>query len=143
MPEADRKERLLDLAKQEAEKSRLGQQKGFEDLWQSATTMLTSYSDETYVSSEYARELSGAKAQAIDVERVSDDPPERVQGWLATVSDGALQQLDLNLLLGLLQVEHDAAQWGRYRAAYGHRHRAADAGRRGPGGALTRVRHRA
>ena len=112
VPEADRKERLLDLAKQEAEKSRLGQQKGFEDLWQSATTMLTSYSDETYVSSEYARELSGAKAQAIDVERVSDDPPERVQGWLATVSDGALQQLDLNLLLGLLQVEHDAAQWG-------------------------------
>ena len=111
VPEADRKERLLDLAKQEAEKSRLGQQKGFEDLWQSAATMLTSYSDETYVSSEYARELSGAKAQAIDVERVSDDPPERVQGWLATVSDGALQQLDLNLLLGLLQVEHEAAPW--------------------------------
>ena len=111
VPEADRKERLLDLAKQEAEKSRLGQEKGFEDLWQSAADMLTSYSDETYVSSEYARELSGSKAQALDVERVSDDPPERVQGWLATVSDDALRQLDLNLLLGLLQVEPDATPW--------------------------------
>ena len=111
VPEADRKERLLDLAKQEAEKSRLGQEKGFEDLWRSAATMLTSYSDETYVSSDYARELSGAKAHAIDVDRVSDDPPERVQGWLATVSDDALRQLDLNLLLDLLQVEPDAARW--------------------------------
>ena len=111
VPEIDRKERLLDLAKQEAEKSRLGQDEGFENLWQSAATMLTSYSDETYVSSEYARELSGAKAQALDVERVSDDPPERIQGWLSTVSDGALRQLDLDLLLGLLQVEHDAVPW--------------------------------
>ena len=42
VPEIDRKERLLDLAKQEAEKSRLGQDKGFEDLWHSAATMLTS-----------------------------------------------------------------------------------------------------
>ena len=80
VPEADRKERLLDLAKQEAEKSRLGQENGFEDLWQSAATMLTSYSDETYVSSEYARELSGTKAQAADVERVSDDPPRTRPG---------------------------------------------------------------
>ena len=111
VPEVDRKERLLDLAKQEAEKSRLGQDTAFEDLWRSAATMLTSYSDETYVSSDYARELSGAKAQAIDVERVSDDPPERVQGWLATVSDDALRQLDLNLLLDLLQVEPDAERW--------------------------------
>ena len=111
VPDVDRKERLLDLAKQEAEKSRLGQETGFEALWQSAATMLTSYSDEQYVSSEYAHELSGAKAHAIDVERVSDDPPERVQGWLATVSDGALRQLDLHLLLDLLQIEHDTAAW--------------------------------
>ena len=111
VPELDGKERLLDLAKQEAEQGPLGQQSGFEDLWQSATSMLTSYSDETYVSSDYARELSGAKAQAVDVERVSDDPPERIQRWLGTVDDDALRQLDLSLLLDLLQVEDDAALW--------------------------------
>jgi hypothetical protein len=111
VPEADRKERLLNLAKQEAEKSRLGDEKGFEDLWRSAASMLTSYTDDQYVSSEYAQELSDTKAHAIDVERVSDDPPERVQGWLATVSDDALPQLDLHLLLDLLQVESDATPW--------------------------------
>ena len=111
VPDVGWKERLLDIAKQEAKESQLGQESGFEDLWHSVSTMLTSYSDETYVSSEYARELSGTKAQAIDVERVADDPPERVQGWLATVSDGALRQLDLSLLLDLLKVEPDAAAW--------------------------------
>jgi hypothetical protein len=111
VPEADRKERLLDLAKQEADKSRLGQEQGFEEIWQSAVTMLTSYSDETYVSSEYARELSGTKTAAIDVERVSDDPPERIQTWLASVADDALRQLDLALLQDLLQVEDDPEMW--------------------------------
>ena len=111
VPEADRKERLLDLAKQEAGKSRLGQEQGFEEIWESAVTMLTAYSDETYVSPEYARELSGTKSAAIDVERASDDPPERIQAWLASVSDDALRQLDLTLLQDLLQVEDDPEMW--------------------------------
>lgn len=111
VPEVDRKERLLDLAKEKVEQSPLGLEAGFGDLWTSAAEMLASYSDETYVSADYARELSATKTQAVDVERVSDDPPERIQTWLATVSDGALRQLDLNLLLDLLQVEGDAAPW--------------------------------
>jgi len=111
VPELDRKERLLDLAKAEAGESPLGQEAGFDDLWQSAASMLTSYSDKGYVSDEYARELSGARNQAIDVERVSDDPPDRVQGWLATVADAALRQLDLDLLLDLVRIEDDPAQW--------------------------------
>jgi hypothetical protein len=73
--------------------------------------MLTSYSDERYVSSDYARELSGARKQAIDVERVSDDPAERIQGWLATISDVAVRQLDFQLLLDLLKVEKDPMWW--------------------------------
>lgn len=111
VPEIDRKERLLDVAKQEAEQSPLGQQSGFEDLWASAANMLASYSDETYVSASYARELSSAKTQAVDVERVSDDPPERIKEWLSTIGDDALRQLDFSLLLDLLKVEDDAAPW--------------------------------
>ena len=111
VPEADRKEQLLDLAKQEADKGRLGQHEGFEEMWQSAVTMLTSYSDESFVSSEYARELSGTRTTAIDVERVSDDPPERVQAWLASVSADALGQLDLALLQDVLRVEDDPETW--------------------------------
>jgi HEAT repeat protein/PBS lyase HEAT-like repeat-containing protein len=112
VPEIDRKERVLDLAKQEAEQSPLGQQSGFEDLWSAASNMLATYSDETYVSAAYARELSGAKTQAVDVERVSDDPPERIQEWLSTVDkDEVLRQLDFNLLVDLLEVEDEAAPW--------------------------------
>ena len=111
VPETDRKERILDVAKQEAEQSPLGQQSGFEDLWASAANMLASYSDETYVSAAYGRELSSARTQAVDVERVSDDPPERIQEWLSTVGDVEVRQLDFNLLLDLLQIEHDAALW--------------------------------
>jgi HEAT repeat protein len=111
VPELERKERLLDLAKDEAAQSTLGSESGFDNLWESAASMLTSYSDESYVSNEYARELSGAKGHAIDVERVSDDPPERVQVWLSTVSDPALRQLDQDLLLDLLRIEEDPAKW--------------------------------
>ena len=111
VPELDRKERLLTVAREEAAETPLGKESGFEDLWQSAAQMLTSYSDEPYVSEEYARELSGARRQAIDVERVSDDPPERIQGWLSTLSDTAVKELDLQLLLDLLQVEDDPLAW--------------------------------
>ena len=111
VPGLERKERLLDLAKSEAEASPLGQEDAFEQLWESAASMLTSYSDKNYVSADYGRELSGARTQALDVERVSDDPPERVEAWLSTVSDGAVRQLDLSLLLDLLTIEIDPARW--------------------------------
>lgn len=112
VPEMDRKERLLDLAKEEAAESPLGQQPGFEDLWQSAHQMLTSYSDARYVSAEYARELSSARSHAVDVERVSDDPPDRIQGWRSTVSDHAVKELDLRLVFDLLSVELEPVPWG-------------------------------
>lgn len=112
VPEMDRKERLLDLAKEEAADSALGQQPGFDDLWQSAHQMLTSYSDARYVSADYARELTGARSHAIEVERVSDDPPERVQTWLSTVADRAIKDLDLLLVIDLLAIEHQPAPWG-------------------------------
>ncbi|OFW03138.1 MAG: hypothetical protein A3I61_01150 [Acidobacteria bacterium RIFCSPLOWO2_02_FULL_68_18] len=112
VPEIDRKERLLDLAKEEAAESSLGRDSGFEELWQSAHQMLTSYSDERFVSTEYARELSNARKQAIDVERVSDDPPERIQGWIDTVAEPAVKELDYRLVLDLLAVEQEPAPWG-------------------------------
>ena len=111
VPEHERKERLLDLAGEAARNSELGQEAGFEQLWQGAADMLRSYSDKTYVSDDYGREPSGARTQAIEVERVSDDPPERVQQWLSTVSDDAVKQLDLSLLLDLLRIEADVSLW--------------------------------
>jgi hypothetical protein len=111
VPEAERKGRILELAHDEAQQSELGQDQGFEQLWQGAADMLTSYTDASFVSDEYGKELTAARSQALEVERVSDDPPERVQAWVATVSEPALQDLDLNLLRDLLRIEHDPSLW--------------------------------
>jgi HEAT repeat protein len=111
VPELERKERLLDLAKVVAQQSPLGKESGFDNLWQGAAELLTSYSDESFVSEEYARELSSSRAQAIEVERVSDDPPERLQTWLASVSESAVRELDVALIQDLLSIEDDAPAW--------------------------------
>ena len=111
VPEVERKERLLDLAKETAEQTPLGAESGFDNLWEGAKDMLMSYSDKSFVSEEYGRELSGTRSQAIEVERVSDDPPERVQVWLASVADAAVRELDLALIHDLLRIENDAPIW--------------------------------
>jgi HEAT repeat protein len=111
VPEVERKARLLDLAKVVAQQTPLGKETEFESLWKGAATLLTSYSDESFVSEEYGRELSSSRAQALEVERVSDDPPERIQTWLASVSDGAVRELDIALIQDLLRIEHDPASW--------------------------------
>jgi hypothetical protein len=111
VPDEERRESLVALAGSEVADTPLGRETSFQDLWQRATEMLLSYRDEKFVSSEYARELSTSREQAIDVERVSDDPPERVAAWLASVTDAEIRGLDLALLLDLLQVEEDPDNW--------------------------------
>jgi HEAT repeat protein len=111
VPDADRQRQLLSLAQTDVAASELGQEAAFQDLWQKVESMLTSYSDEKFVSDAYARELSGARARAVDVEAASDDPPDRVAGWLATVADASLRSLDSLLLTDLLRIEEDGARW--------------------------------
>jgi hypothetical protein len=116
VPDGERKDRLLELAEMAARQTDVGKDSGFDELWKSAADMLTSYSDEKFVSDEYARELTAARTQAVEVERVADDPPERVQQWVATVSDAAVRQLDLSLLLDLARIEDDPKEWEQLAA---------------------------
>ena len=111
VPEHDRQRQLLALAEQEVEQSPLGNEASFDELWSNVEGMLTSYSDAAYVSSDYGRELSSARTRAVDVERISDDPPERMAVWLGTVNDVALRTLDHQLLIDLLSIEEDALRW--------------------------------
>ena len=83
----------------------------FESVWTSSTKMLMTYSDEKFVSEGYARELTTAKTQAVDVERIGDDPPARIRAWLSTVSDGEMRALEQQLILDLLQIETRADAW--------------------------------
>src|SRR4051812_8490991 len=111
VPDADRQRQLLALAEPDVAASDLGHEAAFQDLWQKVEAMLTSYSDEKFVSDAYAKELSGARARAVDVEATSDDPPERVAGWLGTVTDAELRTLDRKLLTDLVRIEEEPARW--------------------------------
>jgi hypothetical protein len=113
VPDKERRPGLLEIARAEVAQSPMGAEEGFLDLWKNAADMLTSYSDEKFVSEEYARELSGARAQALEVERVSDDPPERIGAWITSVGPAEVRTLDLWLLLDLLTIEKDPDRWRR------------------------------
>jgi hypothetical protein len=111
VPDQERQGHLLELAHDETAASPLGQMDGFESMWANVSTMLTSYSDESYVSEAYGRELSGARTQAIEVDRVSDDPPDRKAAWMETVAGSAVRLLDQTLLTDLLRIEDEEAGW--------------------------------
>ncbi|MGH9350416.1 MAG: hypothetical protein ACRD26_24470, partial [Vicinamibacterales bacterium] len=64
VPDATARGEVLELARDEVAQSEMGVESGFDELWQNAATMLMSYSDKPYVGADYARELSGARAQA-------------------------------------------------------------------------------
>jgi len=111
VPESERRPALLEMARAEVADSELGGTESFLDLWRNAADMLTSYSDEQFVSESYARELSGARTQALEVERVSDDPPERIGRWVSSVGPAEVRALDLQLLVDLLTIEPDPERW--------------------------------
>ena len=104
--------RVLAMAKDDVAASPLGSTEGFEEVWNNvAEKLLTSYSDEPFVSEAYGKELSGARTKAIEVEGVSDDPPERIGAWLSTIATTALRALDLALMIDLLRIEQDDERW--------------------------------
>ena len=111
VPEEQKRAQLLEMAEREAANLPIGRQPEFPDLWKSAADMMTTYSDSRFVSEEYGRELATARSHAIEVERVSDDPPERVNAWLASLSPDAVRQLDHQVLLDLLEIETRAPAW--------------------------------
>lgn len=83
----------------------------FESVWTSSTEMLMSYSDAKFVSEGYARELTTAQTQAMEVEKIGDDPPVRIRAWLASLTDEEIRALDARLLLDLLKIETRADAW--------------------------------
>lgn len=110
VPDSSKQQQILAAATQQA--SELFQNDPqFESVWTSSTEMLMSYSDEKFVSDDYARELTTAQTQAIEVDKIGDDPPVRIRAWLATISDEEVRALDQLLLLDLLKIETRPDAW--------------------------------
>src|SRR5687767_8843458 len=82
-----------------------------ESVWTSSTEMLMSYSDAKFVTEDYARELTLAQSQALDVEKIGDDPPARIRAWLSTIAEQEIRKLDQRLLLDLLKLEKRPDAW--------------------------------
>ena len=111
MPDLDERRQLVSVVGQQLAESPFGQAGAFPDIWKQAETLLTSYQDEQFVHDQYAHELNHARTQATEVEDISDDPTDRIDSWLETVNDAALQSLDLQLLVDLLTLERDEFRW--------------------------------
>ncbi|OFW19535.1 MAG: hypothetical protein A3H97_24830 [Acidobacteria bacterium RIFCSPLOWO2_02_FULL_65_29] len=106
------RQRMLTLAHNEAAASPFGATDGFEDNWnQVAGRLMTSYSDKPFVSDSYARELSTTRTRAVTIDEITDDPPDRMAAWLASVATSELRKLDLTLVLDLLTIEPDDQKW--------------------------------
>jgi len=105
--DSDRRERLVTMAHDTAIVSG-AEGDAFEESWTTvAGKLLSQYSDEPFVSDNYARELTTVRAQAIQLDQLNDDPPDRLAAWLGTVSTTELRRLDLTLVLDLLRIEQD------------------------------------
>ena len=116
VPDDQQRGRVLELAEGVAAQGPFGKDPMFSDLWHQAAEMLQSYSDEKYISEAYATDLSKARAAAVEMERISDDPPERVAAWMATVSDEQIRRLDQQVLGDLLVVETRREDWKKVHA---------------------------
>ena len=111
VPELTRKQSVLAQAAVRASQTPLAQDPQFENVWSGALEMLMQYSDADFVSKDYARELSAARGQALEVERASDDPPDRIQAWIDTLSTEEIRALDQQLILDLLRIEDRVDAW--------------------------------
>jgi HEAT repeat protein len=80
----------------------------FDELWRRTREMLTAPPSPGAAAEATSED---AEARAIDLDRVPEDPPERIDGWLQTIAEPALRQLDLALLLDLLRVEDRPRTW--------------------------------
>ena len=60
VPDADKQRQLMSLAQEQAA-AQVGEGASFDELWERVESMVTSYSDENFVSGAYGRELSAAQ----------------------------------------------------------------------------------
>lgn len=110
VPDPNRQQDILAAATEQAQ-ALFGQDPQFESVWTSSTKMLTTYSDSQFVSDDYARELSSARTQATEVDKIGDDPPARIRAWVSSVSEEGVRALDHRLLLDLLKIEARTDAW--------------------------------
>ena len=110
VPDASKQQDILAAAAEQAA-AMFPDDPQFESVWSNSTEMLMSYSDAKFVSEGYARELTLAQSQAMEVDQIGDDPPARIRAWLSTIDPEKVRALDQQLILDLLKLELRADAW--------------------------------
>jgi len=110
VPDASKQQDILSAAAEQAA-AMFPDDPQFESVWSNSTEMLMSYSDAKFVSEGYARELTLAQSQAMEVDKIGDDPPARIRAWLSTIEPEKVRALDQHLILDLLKLEKRADAW--------------------------------
>lgn len=118
-PDADRKRRVLTLAKRLISERDFGSKRPIDDIRQSLDELLLKYDESTYVSTDYRQSMDSAAARAADL-AARGLPPE-ITDWLATLGHESVRRLSGQLLIDLLRNESQAgrlAETARDMAAF-------------------------
>lgn len=107
----DQRHTALLLAEERVSLSPLGADPQFNDIWAHTVKMLMSYSDADYVPEEYDREMNTARTLAVEIEQITDDPPDRIAAWLSSVKDSDMRALDQQMIVDLLRLEERPDAW--------------------------------
>ena len=104
--EGIRKERILKLTHSKLRSTSLGQHARFDTLWTSMESLLLSYDDRPFVSTEYGRALDaiGARAETL----AHADIPADLAALVTSLDSDNVRRLSVTLLIDLLEIETTA-----------------------------------
>jgi HEAT repeat protein len=118
-PDADRKRRVLTLAKRLISERDFGSTRPIDDIRQSLDELLLKYDESTYVSTDYRQSMESAADRAADL--AARGLPAEMPEWLATLGHESVRRLSGQLLIDLLRNESQAermAETARDMAAF-------------------------
>ncbi|MGE0863137.1 MAG: HEAT repeat domain-containing protein [Vicinamibacterales bacterium] len=109
-PDADRKRRVLTLAKRLISERDFGSKRPIDDIRQSLDELLLKYNEAEYISSDYRQSMDQAGDRAVDL-ATRGLPPE-MAAWLDTLAYDSVRRLSGQLLIDLLRNETQAERMG-------------------------------
>ena len=78
--------------------------------WAEIERNLEAYVDRRFISEQYGDELHEVQDRDAGAALGTDDPPERLAAWIASISDEVVRELDLRLLSDLVRSETDGGR---------------------------------
>lgn len=105
-PDAERKRRVLTLAKRLINERDMGSKRPIDDIRQSLDELLLKYDETTYVSADYRQSMDVSAARAGELAR--RNLPDELPQWLDTLGHDSVRRLSGVLLIDLLRNETNA-----------------------------------